>query len=79
MKEHELAREQEKREDKREGEELKHLKEAFDQEQAQLEQKRLEDKRNMMTSHNVRVPGIVRQATEIVCCYSVLNAKCKFM
>lgn len=80
MKEHKLTREQEKMEDKREGEELQRLKELFDQEQAKLEQKRLEDKKNMMKSHNVRVPGTVRKATEIVCChrYSVMNA-CKWM
>lgn len=66
MKEHELTREQEKRENKSEGEQLQQLKELFDQEQAQQELKKQEDKKNMMKSHNVSVLGTVRQTTKIL-------------
>ncbi|KAL2080976.1 hypothetical protein ACEWY4_022829 [Coilia grayii] len=65
IKEHELCREQESLEYKKEGEELQRLKELYEQEQATLEQKQLENKRNMMKTHNALVADReVLRATE---------------
>ncbi|KAG5283659.1 hypothetical protein AALO_G00044540 [Alosa alosa] len=87
IKEHELTKEEQMKEDKRQGDELKRLKELYDQEQAMLEEKRLEEKRNLLKSHNeymcnrdmLKAVETQKQQIEEEKCQMFANAKLRMM